>query len=295
MAESPFEVRTNESRPIKLYGVCLVKNEDDVITQTLIHAAGHCEKIFVLDNGSTDCTWEFVQSLSRVEPRIVPFGQTFEPYRRSLRSQVLYEVCSDLSEDDWWLILDSDEFLAEDPQPVIRQAVREGADVIRSWQISFYFTDIDLRAWEEGTDQRSKPIVDRRRYYCIDWQERRLFRNRRDLSWANGNVPEELGKECKRRIFNRHYLFRDPPQIEKRLSVKREIPSKAGKTSREWRRLVKDSSKLDFHRDGDPWRFRLWPMTTPLRWRLSRRVRKKWDSAVKLMLGPFGRGVSRNK
>jgi glycosyltransferase involved in cell wall biosynthesis len=279
----------------RIYAICLVKNEDDIITQTLSHAAGHCEKILVLDNGSTDRTWELVQSLSRVDQRIVPFGQTLEPYRRSLRAQVYYDVRSELSEDDWWLILDSDEFLAEDPQLVIRQAVQENANVIRSWQVTFYFTDVDLRAWEEGEDSRDRPIVERRRYYRIDWQERRLFRNRRDLPWGNGNVPGGLGKECKRRIFNRHYLFRDPPQIEKRLSVKREIPSKAGKTPRHWQSMVKNSRKLDFYQDGDPWRFRLWPMTTSLRWRLSRRVRKKWDYAVESVFGLFGRTMSRNE
>jgi glycosyltransferase involved in cell wall biosynthesis len=252
-----------------------------------------CEKIFVLDNGSTDRTWELIQSLAQANPKIVPFGQTFEPYRRSLRSQVFYEVRSELSENDWWLILDADEMMAEDPQPVIRQAVREGADVIRSWQISFYFTDADLQAWEEGKDSRDKPIVERRRYYLIDWQERRLFRNRRDLLWANGNVPEGLGRESKRRILNRHYRYRDPLQIEKRLLVKGSIPSKAGKTPPSWRSMVKDSRKLDFYRDGDPWRFHLWPMTTSLRWRLSRRLTKKWDSAVDLVPRLLGKGAAR--
>jgi len=282
VTESPPEARIDESRPIKLYAICLVKNEDDIITQTLSHAAGHCEKIFVLDNGSTDRTWELVQSLSRGNRRIVPFGQTFEPYRRSLRSQVYYEVCSELSEDDWWLILDSDEFLAEDPQLVIRQAVQENANVIRSWQITFYFTDVDLRAWEEGKDSRDKPIVERRRYYLINWQERRLFRNRRDLSWVKGNVPEGLGRECKRRILNRHYRYRDPLQIEKGLLGKSVITSNPGKPPPDWRRVVRNSRKLDFYRDGDRWRFHLWPMTTSLRWRLSRRIIKKWDHSVEI-------------
>lgn len=119
---------------------------------------------------------------------------------------------------------------------------------------------MDLLTWEEGKDSRDRPIFERRRYYLIGWQEGRLFRNRRGLSWDNGNVPEGLGREYERRIFNRHCLFRDPfLQIEKGLLVKSKIPSKARKTPLDWRSMVKDSRKLDFYRDGDPWRFLLPP------------------------------------
>jgi glycosyltransferase involved in cell wall biosynthesis len=248
--------RNNEKPTMKLYAICLVKNEDDIIAQTLDHAAAFCEKIFVLDNGSTDSTWDLVCALSQVNPRIVPFGQTFNPYRRSLRSEVYYEVRSELSEDDWWLVLDADEFLAEDPQPVIARAVRRRADVIRSWQISFFYTEVDLKAWEEGKDSKDRPIVDRRRFYLINWQERRLFRNRRDLQWGDGNVPKGLGKEFSQRILNSHYPLRDPEQIQKRLSARFGHPTCFRHvTTADWRQVIRDSRGLVFRRDGDPWRF----------------------------------------
>jgi glycosyltransferase involved in cell wall biosynthesis len=267
---------------MKLYAMCLVKDEDDIITQTLSYAARYCEKIFVLDNGSSDSTWELVQSLSSTSSQIVPFGRTLEPYRRSLRSVVYYEVRSKLSEDDWWLILDSDEFLAEDPRPVIAQAVREGADVIRAWQVQFRYTYEDLRAWEEGKDSRNDWIFHRRRYYLIDWQERRLFRNRRDLHWADGNVPAGLKKRCRRKILNRHYRYRDPQQISKRL---RSHPSSAGKSQPHWRSKVTDPSKFEFYRDGDPWRFHLSGMMNYYSWRLKMRLRKQFRYAAATLLG----------
>jgi glycosyltransferase involved in cell wall biosynthesis len=272
---------THKNERVRLYAICLVKNEDDIITQTLMYAAGHCEKIFVLDNGSTDRTWELVQSLSQANPQIIPFGQTFEPFRDSLRSLVYYEVHSELSEDDWWLILDSDEFLAEDPQPVIRQAVREGADVIRAWQISFGFTEKDLRAWEEGRDSRDKPIFQRRRYYRIDSQEKRIFPNRRDLSWGDTIVPASLKKTCMRRILNRHYALRDPEQIQKRLLVRFGHPTCFRHvTSSDWRSVIRDSRRLVHYRDGDPWHFRLSDLTNYHRRRLVKRLKKKCSSVV---------------
>lgn len=45
--------------------------------------------------------------------------------------------------------------------------------------MQFYFTEVDLRQWEESKDSRDKSVFDRRRYYLINWQEKRLFRNKR--------------------------------------------------------------------------------------------------------------------
>ena len=292
MSKSSSSGTTPGSQPYKIYAICLVKNEDDVITQSLNHAATYCEKIFVLDNGSTDRTWEIVRSLSQVNPRIVPFAQTLEPFRRSLRSIVYYEVGAELSEDDWWLILDGDEFLAEDPQPIIRQAVREGADLIRAWQISFGFTEEDLRAWEEGRDSRDKPIVERRRYYRIDWQEKRLFPNRRDLSWGRTIVPASLNKTCTRRILNRHYPLRDPEQIEKRLLARFGHPTCFHHvTSPDWRHVIQDSRRLVFCRDGDPWRFTLSGLAHYHGYKLKQTLRNKWRRSVDTVSRLLGAGA----
>src|SRR5262245_7685834 len=114
----------------RIYGICLVKNEDDVIAQTLTFATRYCERIFVIDNGSSDETWNVVQDLSRNHPAIVPFEQTLQPYGDWLRAIVFNAVHRELSDADWWLILDADEFLAEDPGPVIEAAAKNGADLV---------------------------------------------------------------------------------------------------------------------------------------------------------------------
>lgn len=274
---------TNQGQRHKLYAICLVRNEDDIIVQTLNHAARYCDRVFVLDNGSHDCTWEYVQDVAKVDSKIVAFGQTFEPYARNLRSRVYNEVSPQLSEDDWWLILDADEFLAEDPQPIIQQAVRERADVIRSWQINFYFTEVDLRAWEAGKDSRDRSILERRLFYLIRSQERRLFRSRRQLFWPSGNVPKGLWKVCRRRIMNRHYRFHDPPQIQKRCQ-QRYLPSDySGNSTPDWRTRVRDSRKLDFHREGEPWRFRLLQASYYYRWKILKRFGKRRDRLLNLI------------
>jgi hypothetical protein len=113
-------------------------------------------------------------------------------------------------------MLDGDELLAEPPGPVIESAEAEGADLIWAWQAHFYFTDRDLADWKAGRDDRGRPITARRRYYAINWQEPRLFRNRPDVAWdgaTHPKLPPGLGRRARRLIMNRHYQFRDPPQM----------------------------------------------------------------------------------
>lgn len=260
---------------MKLYAVCLVKDEDDVIAQTLTHASRYCDKIFVIDNGSTDRTWDIVQELAGSQPAVVPFAQRHEPYDEGLRWFAYDAHHRELGENDWWLVLDSDEFLAEDPRAVIAEAANEGADIINAWQIQFYFTEKDYEAWVAGHDDRARAIYERRRYYRIDWQEPRLFRNQqeRDVIFRQskllaGNtapwgaaVERRPGKLCRRRILNRHFQYRDPPQIERRLELRlktsrgfRHVKSNG---SADWHSVMRASKDLDYYDDGAKWRFRL--------------------------------------
>ena len=242
----------------KLYGICQVKNEDDIIAQTLTYALRHCTKIFVIDNGSTDETWNIVQSLSEQYPQIVPLLRTYERYSEGQRALAYNKYHSELSDQDWWLILDADEFLAEDPQPVIQRAMRDKADIIRTWQIQFFYTDVDHQAWLDGKDSRNTPIFVRRRYYNINWSEDRLFRNDPARPWdikINGGIRDGLTKFCRRRILNRHYQYRDPEQIQKRLALRFGHPSFLHVTNLDWQSVVICSRQLNYYKEGEPWHF----------------------------------------
>lgn len=58
---------------MKMYAICLVKNEDDIIGQTLTFATGYCDKIFVINNSSMDDSPRIVQSLIYENEKIVAF------------------------------------------------------------------------------------------------------------------------------------------------------------------------------------------------------------------------------
>lgn len=271
------------SRP-RIYGICLVKNEDDIIAQSLTFAAKYCERIFVIDNGSTDDTWNIVQRLAARSATIVPFEQTFEPFDNGLRSRVYNAMHRELSEDDWWYIVDADEFLAEDPRPVVEQAVKAGADVVNTWQIQFYFTERDVDEHEKGSPDRDQPIFDRRRHYLIDWQESRLFRNDPRRQWNPNNpynaTPDWLSSVHRRRILNRHYQYRDPEQISKRLGVRQGHRQFPHVQSPNWQSVVRNSRQLNFHRDGAPWRFSPSGVLYFYRRNLSQRLRSAYHGGA---------------
>ena len=263
---------------MKIYAICLVKNEDDIIGQSLTYATRYCDKIFIIDNGSTDRTWEIVQSLAGQYPQIVPFVQTLERFDNGLRWLAYDAHHQELTDSDWWMILDGDEFLAEDPRPVIQEAMKKHADVIATSQIQFYYTDKDYEAWVAGKDNRYLPIFARRRYYRIDHRESRFFRNQSSGTWetsflrrqlpmppwlrsAASNDPRlaltsRIGKKLRRRILNRHYQYRDPEQIEKRLKLRYGDPLFAAQVkSPEWKSVMRVSTDLYYYRDGDTWHF----------------------------------------
>jgi hypothetical protein len=229
-----------------------------------------------------------VLRLAQQNTAIVPFEQTLKPYGDWLRAMVYNAVHSELSQDDWWLILDSDEFLAEDPRPVIETAVGERANIVNTWQIQFYFTERDLEAHEQGEDSRDIPIFNRRRYYLINWQENRLFLNQPHRSWNTAisiKTPDGPIQVCSRRILNRHYQFRDPDQIKKRLHLRYGNPLFPHVPSPDWRSVIRDSRKLNFYREGDPWRFSASGILYYYRRSLSREARLKYQWGLRQLQG----------
>lgn len=211
----------------RIHAICLVKNEADVIAETLVHAGRFCHRIYVWDNGSTDDTWQQVQSVA--SPVIVPFRREAKPFHDGLRAEVFHAVKHDCAPGDWFLILDADEFLARDPFEAIAVAEREGATQINTLQYNFYFTDRDMVAYEAGQEDRTRSIRERRRYYRFVNIEQRLFRFSPQMSWPTTideqrprgyAIPPGL-KKCSARLPNGHYQYRDPEQMRLRLDTRK--------------------------------------------------------------------------
>ena len=87
----------------------VVKNEADIIGHTLRAACHWCDEIYVLDNGSTDETWDLVQKLSKSIPQVIPFERTGEPFFESRRAKVFNAYKRGALDGDWWCPTDADE------------------------------------------------------------------------------------------------------------------------------------------------------------------------------------------
>jgi glycosyltransferase involved in cell wall biosynthesis len=56
---------------MKLNAICIIKNEVDIILETLNNALRFCDNIYVFDNGSTDGSWELICSKAAKDSRVV--------------------------------------------------------------------------------------------------------------------------------------------------------------------------------------------------------------------------------
>jgi len=205
---------------VKIHGICLIKNEADIVEFTLRRALNWCDHIYVLDNGSTDGTWEKVQVLARSHPAIVPFQSNAEPFNDGLRSRVFNQFKDLALPGDWWCRLDADEIYIDDPRRFLGE-VPDAYHVVWAIQFQYYlvreeldrFVDLDACPPIESEDQLP-------RYYCSDASEARFFRHRRGLSWPPGAWPLHMGLALPRRIRLRHYKYRSPGQVKMRLAVR---------------------------------------------------------------------------
>ena len=101
---------------MRIHGLCLVKNESDIIKQGLTAARQWCDHIYVLDNGSMDGTWEMVQEMSAKDPGIAAWKQDDVAFSDALRCSIYHEFKGNARPGDWWARVDPDEFYVEDPR-----------------------------------------------------------------------------------------------------------------------------------------------------------------------------------
>jgi len=208
---------------MKIFGNCLVKNEADMIEETLRHAARWCDRIFVFDNGSTDGTWDKVRALAKSEVRVVPFKSSGVPFRDSLRAETFNQFRHECEPGDWWCKLDADELYYDDPRTFLAAVPRQH-HVVWGVNFQFYFTDEDVARLEAdpGAYPPFTPAEQALRHYRCEYSETRFFRYRPGLAWGYGSAPRHLGVVHPRRIRFKHYQYRSPEQIELRLRTRQE-------------------------------------------------------------------------
>ena len=248
-------------RAVKLHGIMVAKNEADVIGDALRAAARRFDHIYVYDNGSTDGTWALVRALAEEHPAIEPVESSDRPFSNLIREEVLAAYRGRGARGDWWCKLDADEIYAEDPW-VFLSRVPPGYQLVHGASFQFYFTDRDLERHEAdpGLYGADVPIEDRLRHYVNNWSEARFVRDdggrlfRDGHPWGRVVFPQ--------RIWLRHYKYRSPGQIARRLAdrlaaaragpaFKHEIGPELrrgapGAAEPHWRERVARAAELDY-------------------------------------------------
>lgn len=213
---------------MKLYGLTIVKNEEDFIEVSLKHNAQWFDKIYVLDNGSIDSTWDIIQDLKKQNPNIVAYQTVREDFRDGLRARIFNEYKSRAKLGDWWCRLDADEIYPTDPKPFL-QKIPKSNQVVWSIHLQYYLTEIDQKTNASYPNNKRSKITNLDqlpKYYLADASEPRFFRHREGLTWTEEQAwPKHMGLVHPERLTVKHYQWRSPQQIQKRLNTRNQATS----------------------------------------------------------------------
>jgi glycosyltransferase involved in cell wall biosynthesis len=250
---------TLEGNRLKIFGMSLVKNEADVIAESIADASRWIDTIFVFDNGSTDGTWEIVKDIAIKNDKVIPFKQDDCVFERHLRRDIFMEYKHLASDGDWWCILDSDEFYPSYVREFLEK-IPPAYQIVWGAMLQYRLTDVDVARYDSDPSLYSSDVQlkERVRYYINSWSEARFFRYDRNLKWGEKNTLPNLGAVYPRRIPIRHYQHRSPEQLQRRIDV-RKMTIASGSTTfnhernrdANWRQRVHRAEEMDYDRlDG---------------------------------------------
>jgi len=197
--------------------LCLVKNEADIIAHSLSEARRWADYIYVFDNGSTDNTWEKVLAIG--DDHIIPWKREDKPFQESLRAELFQAFRSTARDGDWWCQLDADEFYNIQSPRTFLAELPPHVQAVSSIYVQYYITSEDLA--EIDFARPVEQVLPRLRHYRADHCEPKFFRHRDRLVWdVNQGRPRHMGVMARRQILLRHYQYRSPQQIQRRLDTR---------------------------------------------------------------------------
>jgi hypothetical protein len=207
------------------HALLVVRDEEDIIAETLEHLLAWADSASILDTGSTDGTWETIQAAAARDPRIIFAERHPCPFRDGLRAVLFDRVRSRFTAGDWIVRIDADEFFHIPPPQFVHEHIRWPESKVYFQLIDFVHTRSEADAWEQGLTretERTTPLVERRRRYLVGLHpELRLFRFRRGLRWDPAHYePSNAGLLARERIPVRHYRCRTPEQVRRRCALR---------------------------------------------------------------------------
>ncbi len=245
---------------MKLVTILQTINEEEIIEDCLLERLKHFDLISIIDS-STDNTPELCKSMAKSYPDRIIYqwdgtpGASIKYFRERL-----YESLKGKIDDNTWIWqLDTDIRFQEHTSiggltQFLIEADREGANCIACRIQQFYptFEDIENNVhWKDF------------KYYSVNWRSKIIYKGLSKLYFKGAMqetpcVPDE--KKASLSPTVRHYQYRNPTQIQKRIDRAFGLGCYTHVTSKDWHDYIIDKeflSKVDdpkWRRPHHSWR-----------------------------------------
>ena len=203
-----------------------VRDEGDIIHESLVHALGWADRIIVYDTGSVDDTYDIVEDMAKADDRIFPIGSEPVYFNENRVRGLLFNAArSELKDGDWFLRIDADEFHHVSPKDFVKTRLKPSEGVVyhQYYDFQLTFSEAEVLKTEDAIAvERLKPMADRRHNYTVSlYAEPRMCRYRSSMRWpVDVSFPYNAGLVAQERLPIRHYPHRDPHQLERRCKLR---------------------------------------------------------------------------
>ena len=203
-----------------------VRDEADIIAQSLQHLLLWADAVYVFDTGSLDETWDLVHEFASIDQRVIPLKKESVFFSdKRLRGWIFDQARRRMRAGDWFVRADADEFHHVLPPEFVRTRMRRHETVACHQYYDFRLTYSEAKVWERGKEtwaDRKRPIEERRRWFTIgSYTEPRLCRYRESMQWPEAvSFPYNAGYVATTRLPIRHYPHRDPAQLARRCRLR---------------------------------------------------------------------------
>lgn len=210
---------------MKIYSLLVVKDEADVVGLSVADACRWSDKVIVIDNGSTDGTWELLNSMAADNAKIVPFQRYEGPFHIGLRARAFNAFRHEMHLGDWWCVrLDADEFYPGDVHAFLR-GIPWYCRTVKKSSTDYVITHEDLEEnMLSGDFAKDRQQI----HYSLPEHraERRFMRHSPLLLWfARWRYPHPWGIVAKERIPVDHYQYRSIDQMQRRYANRQQAKS----------------------------------------------------------------------